>query len=96
MSSAASAAVSQEFGQLLALVRTESAQHPVHRVVMRVRTALGVTDAHAHTRVFRRAEGTSIDLMPLWPPAEPPALTLIRPNSKSVIVNHHNMVGLVW
>ena len=49
-------AVSQEFGQLLALVRTESAQHPVHRVVMRVRSALGVADTHAYAGVFRCAE----------------------------------------
>ena len=55
---AASGTVGEEFGELLALVRSEAAQHPVHGVVVRVGSALGVADAHAHARVFRGAERT--------------------------------------
>ena len=38
-------AIGKEFRQLLALVRPESAQHPVHRIVVGVRTALGMATA---------------------------------------------------
>ena len=62
---------------------------------MRVRTALGVTDAHAHTRVFRRAEGTVNRLDAVVAACGAACLDLDTAEFQvHVIVNHHNMVGL--
>lgn len=57
MVSAASAPSARNSGSCLRW-SVEAAQHPVHGVVVRVGSALGVADAHAHARVFRGAERT--------------------------------------
>ena len=50
--------VGKEFRKLLALIRTESAQHPIHRVVVGVGAALRMTDSHAHSGILWRSQGT--------------------------------------
>lgn len=76
--------VGKEFRKLLALIRTESAQHPIHRVVVGVGAALRMTDSLRTRAYFGVPKARSIEFVPLWPPAEPPALTLIRPKSRSM------------
>ena len=76
--------VGEEFGELLALVRSEapSTQFTVLSCAWAPRWAWPTP---MRTRAyFEVPSERSMDLMPLCPPAEPPALTLILPKSRSM------------